>query len=128
MTPAQLRALGIGLEEQRHRVERGEWCDVEPGLIGLRGVAASWHRTMTAATLGAPHAAITAGTALRLHGTDGFDDYEERYAVAAKGRRVHLPAGFVVRESRRLRTTSWSGVVANLHAAVRRQRILRAGR
>lgn len=90
-------------------------------------------------------AGSAAGTALRLHGTDGFDDSEERYAVAAKGRRVHLPAGLVVRESRPLtaddvmvvagvRTVTRAVALAHAapilgpDAAVRRQRILRAGR
>jgi hypothetical protein len=100
VTPAQLRVAGIGAPEQQLRVARGEWLWLEPGVIALRGAPSDWTRDPMIATLCAPSAAITAGTALRLHGSDGFADYEGQYVVARNGARPRLPEGFRVWQSR----------------------------
>lgn len=98
--PAQLRVAGVSREEEQLRVARGEWLWLEPGVIALRGAPSDWSRGPMIATLCAPSAAITAGTALRLHRSDGYHDYDGLYLTAKNGARPRLPDGFRVWQSR----------------------------
>lgn len=100
MTPAQLRAAGVSAQEQAFRVARGDWSRVEPGVIALRGVVPDWRRPPMITTLLAPDAAITAGTALRLHGSDGYDASADLFLMAPNGARPRVPEGFRVWQSR----------------------------
>jgi restriction endonuclease-like protein len=98
--PSQLRAAGVGLPEEQLRVAQGDWERLAPGVIALRGAASDWSRGPMIATLCAPSAAITAGTALRLHRSDGYADYEDLYLAAKNGARPRVPDGFSVWQSR----------------------------
>lgn len=98
--PAQLRTAGVDLQEEDRRVACGDWDRLDPGVIALSGTPTDWWRQPTIATLCAPSAAITAGTALRLHGSDGFTDCEGLYLIAKNGARPRVPDDFHVWQSR----------------------------
>lgn len=67
---AQVIDLGWSRAAIRHRVERGEWTIVHPGVYGLAGHADSWHRRMWAAHLHAgPDSVLCANSAARIHGS-----------------------------------------------------------
>jgi hypothetical protein len=102
ITPAQLRSAGVSLREQEVRIDRREWEVASPGVIGLCGVPADWLRPAQALTLASRRAAITAGTALRLHRVDGFTEHASLVAVARLGDKPRLPDGFALWRSRRL--------------------------
>jgi hypothetical protein len=60
----------------RQRIRTGEWERLGPGVVAVAS-ADTWARRVRAAQLGAgPDAAVSHGTAARLHGLDGFDRYE----------------------------------------------------
>lgn len=60
----------------RQRVRTGEWRRVAPGVVATPGPE-TWMQRVRAAQLSAGvDAAISHGTAGRLHGFDGFDRYE----------------------------------------------------
>lgn len=60
----------------RQRVRSGEWRRLGPGVVAVPGEE-TWEQRVRAAQLSAgPDAAISHGTAGRLHGLDGFDRYE----------------------------------------------------
>jgi hypothetical protein len=100
-TPAQLRAVGVTITEQRARIERGEWEVWSPGVIGLCGVPDDWRRRPMAATLGSARVAVTGPTALRLHGLDGFRDETGLYVVARMADHPRLPDDCHLWRSRR---------------------------
>src|SRR5688572_7597270 len=87
VTPAQLRVAGVSAQEQQLRAARGEWLWLEPGVIALRGAPSDWTRGPMIATLCAPSSEITAGTAMRVHGSDGYHDYDGLYVTAKNGAR-----------------------------------------
>jgi hypothetical protein len=99
-TPAQLHRAGVSLQEEHAYVARGDWDRVDPGVVALRGTPADWSRPPMIATLCAPSAAITAGTALRLHRSDGYTEYDDLYLVAKNGARPRVPDDFHVWQSR----------------------------
>jgi hypothetical protein len=101
-TPAQVRALGVTVVEQRMRIDRGEWEHYSPGVIGLCGVPDDWRRRPMAATLGSARVAVTGPTALRLHALDGFRDETGLYVVARMADHPRLPDGCHLWRSRRL--------------------------
>jgi hypothetical protein len=101
-TEAQLRGAGVNLHQLRMYVDRGEWEWMCGGVVGLRGVPELWQRTPMAAVLSSPRVAITGGTALRFHGIDGFDEYEQVHVVARIGDKPRLPEGVTLQRSRRL--------------------------
>jgi hypothetical protein len=98
--PAQLRLAGVDAQEEDYRVAIGDWTRLDAGIIALRGTPTGWWRAPMIATLSAPAAGITAGTALRLHRADGYHDYDDLYLVARNGARPRLPDGFHVWQSR----------------------------
>jgi hypothetical protein len=100
-TPAQVRALGVTLTEQRARIARGEWEVYSPGVIGLCGVPDDWRRRPMAATLGSARVAVTGPTALRLHGLDGFRGESGLYVVARMADHPRLPDNCHLWRSRR---------------------------
>lgn len=102
--PAQLRTAGVDLQEEQRRIACGDWDRLDPGVVALRGASTDWSRAPMIATLCAPSAAITAGTALRLHGSDGYTDYESLYLIAKNGARPRVPEDFHVWQSRVLIT------------------------
>jgi hypothetical protein len=101
-TPAQVRAVGVTIAEQRARIDRGEWEIFSPGVIGLCGVPDDWRRRPMAATLASARVAVTGPTALRLHGLDGFRDEAGVYVVARMADHPRLPDGCHLWRSRRL--------------------------
>jgi hypothetical protein len=97
----QIRAAGVTPEEIRHRIAQGEWREVCPGVIGIEGIPAIWEQGPMAIHLTGGRAAVSFGTGLRLHGLDGFDDFDEVHALTTKSRRLDPPSGTVVHRSRR---------------------------
>lgn len=69
----------------RQRIRSGEWRRLGPGLVAAPGTE-TWLRRIRAAQLsGGPDAAISHGTAGRLHGFDGFDRYEPIHLTTCEG-------------------------------------------
>ena len=99
---AQATAAGLTDRAVRHRVERGVFERLHPGVFGLAGSPQSWHRDVVAAVFSAPEpSAASHRTAAYLWGLSSSAPSSIEVA-AVRHRRVHR-APFIVHESKDLR-------------------------
>ena len=101
-TMAQATAVGLTDRAVRHRVARGVYERIHPGVFGYAGSAASWHRDVVAAVFSAPEpAGASHRTAAYLWGLSSRRPTPIEVA-AIRHRRVHRDE-FTVHESKDLR-------------------------
>lgn len=103
-TIAQAKAVGLTDRAVRHRVARGVFERIHPGVFGYAGSAHSWNRDVVAAVLSAPEpTAASHRTAAYL-----WEISSRRPATieiaAVRHQRVHRDQ-FIVHESKDLRTS-----------------------
>lgn len=97
----QLRAAGLTPGAIADRVDAGDWRLLCPGVVALAGAPVVWEQGAMAVTLAPGRCAVSHGSALRLHGLDGFTDFDELHAMTHRGGRAELPTGTILHRSRR---------------------------
>lgn len=101
-TMTQATAVGLTARAVRHRVVRGVFERLHPGVFGYAGSQRSWHRDVVAAVFSAPEpAAASHRTAAYLWGLSSRRPASIEIA-AVRHRRVHR-GQFTVHESKDLR-------------------------
>lgn len=98
ITTEQARRSGLSRDAVRHRVDRGDWDRVLPGVFRLRGTPTTWEQDVLATVLAAGDGAFASHfTALSLWGYEQFDGRPIELTVPLERRpRTH---GVVVHRS-----------------------------
>jgi len=91
ITADQARRSGLSRDAVRHRVDRGDWDRVRPGVFRLRGTPTTWEQEVLASVLAAGDAAFASHfTALTLWGYEQFAGRPTELTVPL-GRRPRTP-------------------------------------
>jgi very-short-patch-repair endonuclease len=99
---AQLLTAKVTAGHLQRRLREEDWVRVCPGVIRLNGTPDSWHQTPMAVTLSPRRSVVGLGSALRVHGLDGFRTHEQVDAFLERHARREMPSGVKVHSSRRL--------------------------
>lgn len=87
-TDRQIRAAGVSLRQQQALLASGVWVRPVRGVVTVAGSPATWHQRASVAVLGSgPAAALSHGSAARLHELDGYATYAVLHVVVPHGAR-----------------------------------------
>jgi very-short-patch-repair endonuclease len=99
LSRAQARAVGLTDAMIAHRVARGRWAVLHPGVYGIAGAPPSWEQGLWAAHLAAgPAAVVSHDTALLVRGIDDRHAPRRPFRLIARHGTHHRVRGAVVHQ------------------------------
>lgn len=101
---AQAREAGVSESAIQRRLSSGEWLVAAPGVYRLPSAKPTfWHRAAAVCLQGAPHTAVSHGTAAYFYELDGFNRWAPKVIQVSipEDERLRPPSGVEVFRARR---------------------------